>query len=199
MQMEHSSTSQLVNNLDNLKKKKLNTIISVFLIYVFTFLFTYNVKGQRIGYINTKVIYEKLPEFQEAEKEIDNLIANWNKEIATKEEEQRRLMQAFEMDAPMLTEGMREKKLEEIRQIEQELREFQNKRFGYKGMLSLKQDQLITPIKEKVYKATERVSKIKRVDFLFDVASDLSLPYVRASKDYTDFVLEQLGVKIPDE
>jgi len=195
--MAPNSTLPLGSSSDNLQSMKLNSFISFFLIYGFLVL-TSNVNGQRIGYVNTKVIYEKLPEFQAAEKEIDNLIANWNKEIATKEEEQRRLMQAFEMDAPMLTEGMREKKLKEIRQIEQELREFQNKRFGYKGMLSIKQEQLITPIKEKVYKATERVSKIKRVDFLFDVASDLSLPYVRASKDYTDFVLEQLGIKIPD-
>ncbi len=166
-----------------------------FLLYLLCFFGLNQATGQRIGYINTKIIYKNLPEYQAAEQEIENLIANWNKEINSKEEEQRRLMQAFEMDAPMLTEGMREEKLNEIRQIEQELREYQNKRFGYKGMLSIKQEQLLIPIQEKVYQATERVAKIKRVDFLFDVAADLSLPYVRASKDYTDFVLEQLGVK----
>lgn len=159
----------------------------------------FQAKAQRIGYINTKVIYENLPEYQQAEDEIDNLVNNWNKEIKTKEEAQRKLMQEFEMDAPLMTEAMREEKLVEIRDIEQELREFQNKRFGYKGMLFLKKEQVIDPIKAKVFKATERVAKIKRVDFLFDIASDLSLPYVRASKDYTDFVLEQLGVKIKEK
>ena len=177
---------------------KLKSIFFANLIFLACFFSLGELAAQRIGYINTKIIYESLPEYQAAQTEIDNLISNWNKEIETKEEEHRKLMQAFEMDAPMLTEGMREKKLNEIREIEQELREYQNKRFGYKGMLSIKEEQVITPIKEKVYKATERVAKIKRVDFLFDVAADLSLPYVRASKDYTDFVLEQLGVKRAD-
>jgi outer membrane protein len=153
---------------------------------------------QRIGYINTKVIYEKLPEYKQAQNEINNLITNWNNEIKSKEEEQRRLIQEFEMDAPLLTQAMRDERLNRIRQIEQELREFQNKRFGYKGMLSIKKEQVLDPVKEKVYQATDRVAKIKRVDFFFDIAADLSLPYVRASKDYTDFVLEQLGVKIKE-
>ena len=169
------------------------------LLLLASYLFVSQAKAQRIGYINTKVIYENLPEYQQAEDEINNLVGNWNKEIKTKEEAQRKLMQEFEMDAPLMTEAMREQKLKEIRNIEQELREFQNKRFGYKGMLFLKKEQVIDPIKAKVFKATERVAKIKRVDFFFDVSSDLSLPYVRASKDYTDFVLEQLGVKIKEK
>ncbi|MBT31843.1 MAG: hypothetical protein CMO01_19470 [Thalassobius sp.] len=154
---------------------------------------------QRFGYVNTDEIYKNLPEYQSAVAEIDNLINNWNREIKEKKMERSKLMQQFEIDAPLLTQELKNERLEEIRKIDQELREFQNNRFGYKGMLTIKKEQVIDPIVEKVFKATERVAKIKNVDFLFDVASDLSLPYVRPSKDYTDFVLEQLGVSRPKD
>ena len=169
--------------------------ITFYILFLIMLAITSQSYCQRFGYINSDEIYKNLPEYKAAVDEIDNLINNWNREITEKKLERSKLMQQFEIDAPLLTEEMKSERLEEIRTIDQELREFQNNRFGYKGMLTIKREQVIDPVVEKVYKATERVAKVKKVDFLFDIASDLSLPYVRTSTDYTDFVLEELGVR----
>ncbi|MBX2840385.1 MAG: OmpH family outer membrane protein [Flammeovirgaceae bacterium] len=154
--------------------------------------------GQRIGYIESQVIYENLPEYKEALAEIDNLTQNWRKEIDEKQQELNHLTQEFLAEKILLTEKMQEEKLSIIKQKELELREFQNKRFGYKGMLFIKEEQVILPIKEKVAQAVEKTCRMEKakVDFVFDKSSDLILPYAIGAKDLTKKVLAQLGVEM---
>ncbi len=154
--------------------------------------------GQRIGYVESQIIYDNLPEYKEALAEIENLTQNWRREIDEKQQELNHLTQEYLAEKVLLTQKMQNERLSLIQQKESELKEFQNKRFGYKGMLFIKEEQVLIPIKEKVAQAVERTGKINRVDFVFDKSSDLILPYAIGARDLTKKVLAQLGVELTE-
>jgi len=63
----------------------------------------------------------------------------------------------------------------------------------------LKKQELIKPSMEKVYEAVEKVAKDKKLQFVFDKAGDLVMIYTNPVHDYTDYVLEELGLGDPDD
>ena len=89
---------------------------------------------------------------------------------------------------------MKRKRRQEITDKEREAREYNNKIFGENGMLFQKKKELIKPVSDQVYKAMERVAKQKRLDFLFDKSSDFVVVYANPTHDYTDYVMDELGL-----
>ena len=57
----------------------------------------------------------------------------------------------------------------------------------------------MAPILDEVYAAIERVSKSKRLAIVLDKASDINMIYTDPRHDYTDFVLEELGLGDDDD
>ncbi|MCS7004340.1 MAG: OmpH family outer membrane protein [Cytophagales bacterium] len=153
--------------------------------------------GQRFGYIDSQAILDKMKEYQEANKEIDKAAEIWQKEIEQKKKELQALREQFLAEELLYTAEMKKAHLDSIKAKEDELRDFQNKRFGYEGMLFIKRQELIEPILEKVQKAVVKVAKKKKLDFIFDKASDLNMIYTNPVYNYTDFVLEELGLGDP--
>jgi outer membrane protein len=53
------------------------------------------------------------------------------------------------------------------------------------------------PILDEISKAVERVVRQKRLDFVFDKASEgLAMIYTNPVHDYSDYVLEELGLEL---
>ncbi len=148
--------------------------------------------SQKMGYIESSRILEKMPEYQKAASFIESLVNNWQKEIDQRQEQIDSLRRFYEAEEHLLTEVMRESRLGLIEQKEQELREFQNSRFGYGGMLQIQKKQMMEPVHKKMKKAVEIVGRMKRVEFIFDVSAGLFMPYANDSRNYTEAVLEYM-------
>ena len=58
----------------------------------------------------------------------------------------------------------------------------------------LKKKELIKPAQDLVFEATERVAKNNRLAIVFDKSGDLVMIYTDPIHDYTDLVLEELGI-----
>ncbi len=155
------------------------------------------VYAQRFGYINSDVIVRKMPEYQEAEKELDNLVQTWQSEIDKKKVSLDNLRASYAKDELMLTQEMKKVRLAEVKSKEDELRDYQSNAFGFDGLLFKKRQELIKPLQEKIFEASEKVAKQKKVDFLFDKAGDLVMLYTNPRHNYTDYVLEELGLGDP--
>jgi outer membrane protein len=65
--------------------------------------------------------------------------------------------------------------------------------FGYEGLFFLKKKELMKPVMESVFEATEKVSKAQRLQVMFDKSGDMVMIYTDPIHDYTDYVLEELG------
>lgn len=164
-------------------------------IFILAFLLlTVSGYSQKFGYVDAELILKKLPEYAEAQKEIDNLAIDYQKSIEKKRVTLDSLYQVFHREEILLTEEMKRKKLTLLTKKEAEIREQQRKIFGFDGLIFLKRQELIEPIQDKVFEAVKKVSKKYKLQFVFDKSSDLSIIYASPTHDYTDFVLEELEI-----
>lgn len=155
--------------------------------------------AQKIGYVDTNVILDKLETYKEAQTEIDKVAGDWQKEIDVLLKEVADLSLALQTEDVLLTAELKAKRQAEIATKEEESKAQQHKVFGPEGLYFLKKQELMAPILDEVYAAIERVSKSKRLAIVLDKASDINMIYTDPRHDYTDFVLEELGLGDDDD
>jgi outer membrane protein len=140
-----------------------------------------------------------MPEYAKAQGEIDQLSSAWQKEIEEMQSKVDAQYRAFQAEQILLTEEMKNERLEEIKRKETELKDYQKKVFGFGGLFFLKKQELIKPLQDKVFDAVAKVAKINRLAIVFDKSAELVMIYTDPRHDYTDFVLEQLGLGDPND
>lgn len=170
---------------------------------IFTFVLTLAIFGtasaQKFGYIDSDYILKKMPDYKVAQQELDKLSAKWQKEIEEKKAELDKLQADYKAEEVLLTEEMKKERLAMIETKEKELKEYQKKTFGFDGLIFLKRQELIKPVQDKLFEAVEKVAKSKKLQILFDKSADLVMIYTNPTHDYTDYVLEELGLGDPND
>ena len=150
--------------------------------------------AQKFGYIDTEFVLTKMPEYQKALTEMDKFADKWSKDIQDKYIEIDRLQKAYVAEEILLTDDMKRDRQRIIGEKEREAREYNNKVFGHEGLLFQKKKELVKVPMELVNRALEKVAVQKKLDFLFDKASDFVMLYTNPRHDYTDYVMEELGL-----
>ena len=168
-------------------------------IVIFTFLGLNFAEGQKFGYIDTNFILSKMPEYAKAQSEIDQLSSGWQKEVEDMSKNVEALYSSLKAEEVLLTDEMKSERLEAIHKKEAEAKEYQRKVFGFGGLFFLKKQELIKPLQDKVWNAVEKVAKQNRLAIVFDKSSELVMIYTDPRHDYTDFVLEELGLGDPND
>jgi len=153
--------------------------------------------AQRIAFVNTKYILDQMPEYGTAQQELDRLSKQWQDEIDERYLQIKRMREAYNAEAILLTEEMKRSRLDEIDKREREARDLQKKRFGPNGDLFKKREELIKPIQDRVYNAIKEVAGTSYVA-VFDVGGTSSnLLFASEKYDKSDSVLRKLGIR-PD-
>jgi outer membrane protein len=170
------------------------------LITIFFLIFGLNfVNAQRFGYIDTDFILNKMPDYKKAQDEINQLSQAWEKEVTEMDKKIEGMYSALQAEQVLLTEEMRKERTDAIKKKEAELKEYQKKVFGFGGLFFLKKQELIKPIQDKVWDAVDKVCKENSLAIMFDKAGELVMIYTDPRHDYTDFVLDQLGLGDPND
>jgi len=132
--------------------KKLILISAIF------FALGFGAVAQKYAYVNTDYILGNIPEYADAQTQLDELSIQWQKEIEVKFAEIDKLYKNFQNEAILLPEDMKKKREDEIIKKEKDAKDLQKKRFGKDGDLFKKRQELIKPIQEKVYNAIEEIA-----------------------------------------
>ena len=167
--------------------------MKLFIIITTALLVSFSGFSQKFGYVNTEHILSKLPEYKEAQKEIDRISVDYQKQIDQMYVSLDSMFNDFRRKEILLEKEQKKRAQDKIMAKEKEIKEFQKKIFGYEGEIFLKRQELIKPIQDEVYGAVEKVAKDQKLQVVFDKAGDLVMIYTDATHDYTDFVLEELG------
>ncbi|GAB2856452.1 OmpH family outer membrane protein [Hymenobacter negativus] len=154
--------------------------------------------AQKFGWVDSEFIMAKMPEYAKAQQELNLLSDTWQKEIETLQKDLDKLHRNYQNEEVVLTEAMKKKRQDEILLKEQELKAYRNKQFGYEGQLFKKRQELNKPVQDKVFEAVEKVAKKKSLAVVFDKSGDLTMLYTNPAHDYTEFVLEELGLGAED-
>jgi outer membrane protein len=140
-----------------------------------------------------------MPEHKKAQDEINQLSQGWEKEIQEMSKNIEGMYGALQAEQVLLTEEMRKERNDEIQKKEAELKEYQKKVFGFGGLFFLKKQELLKPVMDKVWDSVEKVAKQNNLAIVFDKASQLVMIYTDPRYDYTDFVLDELGLGDPND
>ena len=165
---------------------------------LFAFLFSLAslaVNGQRYAIIDSKYILDKVPEYKEAQKKLDNFSEIWQKELDQRQAAMDKMYKDYDAEQVMLTEVLKKKREDELYNKERELRDLQKRRFGFEGDLFKKRQELIKPIQDRVYNAIQKLAVEKLYDFILDKSEGITVIFADPKLDKSDDVLRNLGVK----
>lgn len=169
----------------------------IFFVLIALFLFSLNQTfAQRFAYVDTEYILDMLPDYRSAQKQLDALSEQWQKEIEDKSAEVEKMYRDFQAEQILLTEELKKKKESEIKAKENDLKDFRNQKFGYEGELFRKRAELIKPIQDKVFDACQKIAKANALDFIFAKSTEMIMLYTNAKYDKSDEVLQELGVNV---
>ncbi|MBA9077721.1 OmpH family outer membrane protein [Rufibacter quisquiliarum] len=154
--------------------------------------------AQRFGYIDSEFILSKMPAYAHAQSEVEKLSQGWQKEMEGMHAELEKLQKSYQAEEILLTSDMKVKRQEEITRKENELREFQRKTFGFEGSLFKRRQEMIRPVQDQLFEAVEKVVRKRGLNFMFDKSGDVVMLYTDPRHDYTEFVLEELGLTTPE-
>ncbi len=153
------------------------------------------VNAQRYAIIDSKYILEKVPEYREAQKKLDNFSEIWAKDLEQRQAAMDKMYKDYDAEQVMLTDLLKKKREDELFNKEKELRDLQKKRFGFEGDLFRKRQELIKPIQDRVYNAVQKLAVEKLYDFILDKSEGITVIFADPKLDKSDDVLRNMGVK----
>jgi outer membrane protein len=151
--------------------------------------------SQKYAIIDTRYILDKIPEYKNAQKQLDSIAGGWQKDIDGKQAELDNMYKAFESEQVMLSDELKKKREDQLFNKEKDLRDLQRKRFGFEGDLFKKRQELIKPIQDKVYNAVQRMAGSRGYDFVLDKSEGITIIFADPKLDKSEDVLKEMGVK----
>ena len=155
--------------------------------------------AQKFGHFSSEYVLSQMPSYQDAQDEINKLSQLWLDEVKSKFVEIGRLESKLQAEKVLLTPDMLEQKENDIEILLKEAIDYQYKAFGFNGLFFLKKKELMKPELDKIVEAVERVCRKHNLDYMLDKSSQLVLIYTNPIHDYTDYVLEELGLGDPND
>ena len=150
-------------------------------------------RGTRAGYIDMEYILQNVPDYAEATIQLEQKAQKWKQEIESKKVEINKIKDVLKAEKALLTKELIDERETEIKFLENEVLEYQQKRFGAKGDLIQQKSILAMPIQDQVFTAIQDIAMAKKYDFIFDKSSDLTILFADKRFDISDQVLRVLN------
>ena len=154
---------------------------------------TFDASAQKFCYVDIDYIMASIPEFQDAQAELDAASRRWEGEMNNLKTDIDNMYRVYYAEEVLYTPEIKEKKLQEIKSKEKALEQYTQDKFGYKGELFTKRQELVKPIQDAVYEAIEKLANDKRFDFVLDKSASVTILYAKSSYDKSDLVLKYLS------
>ncbi len=148
----------------------------------------------KIGYVSTEAIMKQLPDAQDAQKQLDALTAGWQDELNKMQADWKKKYDEYDKKKLIMTDQRRAEAERELRDLDQKMADFRNQKFGQNGELFAKQNELMKPVQDRVFKAIQDVAVEEGYDFILDKSGEILLMYANPKLDVTDKILGKLKV-----
>lgn len=152
--------------------------------------------AQKYGYVDTQYILENIPEYTDAQEELNKLSEQWMMEVEEKFQLVDKKQREFDTEAILLPEEIKKQRQKEIDDLRLSAMELQKQRFGVGGDLFKKREELIKPIQDRIFEAIQQVAVERQYSFVFDKANQSNLLYADPKFDISDAVLQKMGIKV---
>ena len=166
---------------------------SLFLTVFVLFLFSQSGFAQlKVGYVDSEYLIKQLPDAQDIQSQLNNLIQEWKEELAKLEKEFEVAQKDFDGRKLILSVEKAKTIQKELDIKEKEIERYREKKFGSTGELFKKQDELMRPIQNRIFKAIKEIAEEDDYDFIFDRSGDMMFLFAKEKYDLTSKVLEKI-------
>ena len=155
--------------------------------------------AQKYAYINSEYLLSQIPEYKEAQAELDRVAVQWQKEIEAKFATIDSMYKRYQVESITLPEQIKKSREDAIIAQEKAAKELQKKRFGQNGDLFKKREELVKPIQDRVINAVNDYAKERGFAFVFDTAGDLTIIYADPKWDINEQVLQKMGISLTND
>ena len=149
----------------------------------------------KIGYINSEAIMQQLPEAQDTQKQLDGLTTDWQNELTKMQTDLQHKFEDYDKKKLIMSDKKRADVEKELQDLEKKMVDYRAGKFGTNGELFQKQNELMKPIQDKVFKAVKDIADDGGYDYVFDKSSSTLLMYSNEKNDLTSKVLARLQQK----
>lgn len=147
----------------------------------------------RIGYIDMEYILENVSDYKEAKAQLELKAQKWKQDIEAKKLDINKLKEGLKAERALLTKELIDERETEIKFLENEMLDYQQKQFGADGNLIHQKAALAKPIQDQVFTAVQDIAEAKNYDFVFDKSSDLTMLFSNKKFDISDQVIRILN------
>lgn len=152
----------------------------------------------KIGWTNVQYILQSLPDAKEIQTKLNTERAQYEKLFNEKLAEGQKLMEDYQKNAATMSAVIKADKEKSLQNKQQELQELQQ---NSETAIQAKQQELLTPVMDKIQTAIDAVAKENGYTFVLNSESDFGgspvLLVAPDSDNITNLVLKKLGVTPP--
>ena len=146
----------------------------------------------KLGHVNSQEILSLMPERAVIEKTVTDLQSQWEKELAKMREEYYAKVKEFQAKQATMPESIKTARQAEISDLEQRITTFNQ---TASDDLRKKNQELFTPVIDKVKKAINEVGSENNYLYIFDLSTQSIVYQSTKSNDVTALVKKKLGLK----
>ncbi len=146
----------------------------------------------KIAYFNSEAVMKQMPDALDAQKQLDGLVAEWQNELAKMQTEWQKAYDDYDKRKLILTEQRRADTERELHDMDQKIVAYRQQKFGPKGELFQKQEELMKPVQDRIFKAVQDVAVEEGYDYVFDKSGQIFLMYTNEKFDITAKVVTKI-------
>lgn len=167
-------------------------IISIFFLMSVS-LFAQTTSTLKIGYVDSQVIMTQFPAAIKAQSDLEATVTEWNQKLEGMRQDYQKFIGEMQTKYESLSEDEKKNVQQDLVKREQDIAKYQQDKFGQPGgEIYKKQEQLLAPVKKKIFEAIELVAKDENMKFIFDKTGEAFLLFGDAEYDMTFKVLDKL-------
>ena len=149
----------------------------------------------KLGYVDSEIILQQFPEAIKAKSDLEGMVAKWRKDLDSMQTELQKQYADFQKKSQdkSVKQDEIQKQQKVLVEKDQRAQQFQQSKFSQpNGEYFVRQEQLMKPVKAKIYAAIDEISKEENMQFVFDKAGEVVLLKADPQFDITFKVLDLL-------
>ncbi len=146
--------------------------------------------AQKFGHINTQELFAEMPEVAQVKLKMDTIQSQYENQLASMNEEFQKKVQDYQTQEATMAEAIKQIRQQELQEMQQRIQLFYQ---TAEQDIQKKQQELLTPVHEKMTRAIKAVGERDGYTYIFDSAA---MVHIGADAiDATPAVKKELGIK----
>lgn len=147
-------------------------------------------QAQKIGFVNSAEIFDQLPEAKDATKRLEAFAKPVQDSLQMMQKQLESKVEEYQKKEAMMTDAAKRAAQQELQEMQLRAREYAQTK---DQELAKRREAVLTPLKDKILRAIERVARAEKYNFVFDKNEQVNiLLYADIKDDLTNRVLDNL-------